>query len=75
MSIKFRVEYEITPIRYVEVYCPNCNEIFDARENGTTEWGSRIYDDADLQLAQFSCPKCATRFRTRDEEIEIEEIY
>ena len=31
MSIKFDVEYEATPIRFVNVYCPKCNNKFDAR--------------------------------------------
>lgn len=31
MAIKFRVEYEITPIRFVDVFCPSCKHGFDAR--------------------------------------------
>lgn len=74
MNIKFKVEYEITPIRFVQVNCPICNENFDARAYGTTESGGHIYDSVDLQFAKFDCPKCGEHFETRGKEIEIEEI-
>jgi len=73
MSIKFDVEYEATPIRFVNVYCPKCNNKFDARAYGEhdTYQGSRLHDAVDLQFAKFICPYCAYKFTTRDEEIEI----
>lgn len=74
MTIKFKVEYEITPIRFVDVYCPSCNEVFDARSHGKTESGGNIHDAVDLQFAKFDCPKCGEYFETRGKEIKIEEV-
>lgn len=74
MSIQFKVEYEITPIRFVKVICPSCNEEFDAREHGTTENGGHIHDSVDLQFAKFDCPTCKEHFETRGKTIAIEEL-
>lgn len=71
--IKFIVEYEITPIRFAYVNCPNCEEEFDAKWHGKTEGGYSINDDADLQFGKFKCPECKYKFSTRGEEVEIEE--
>jgi transposase-like protein len=72
MAIKFRVEYEITPIRFVDVFCPSCKHGFDARGNGMRDDGGEIYDEVDLNFSVFKCPKCALDFSTRGKEIEIE---
>lgn len=72
MPIKFNVEYEITPIRFVSVFCPECNHEFDAREHGKCENGSWIHDAVDLQYATFGCTDCGHSFSTRDEKIEID---
>jgi transposase-like protein len=71
MLIKFDVEFEITPIRFVYVTCPKCNNKFDGRNYGETESGSCLHDKVDLMFAKFICPHCAYKFETRGQEIEI----
>ncbi|WP_078392037.1 hypothetical protein [Shouchella patagoniensis] len=72
MAIKFKIEYEIPQIRFVEVTCPSCNHEFDAMGNGNVDDGTEIHDVIDLKYAIFTCPECANTFRTRGEDVEIE---
>lgn len=74
MSIKFKVEYEITPIRFVDVCCPGCDSSFDARQHGKKEDGGHIHDSVDLQFAKFNCPHCGEYFETRGKKLEITEV-
>lgn len=73
MTIKFDIEYEITPIRFVTATCPNCGEKFNALEHGKCEGGGSIHDAVDLQYAKFKCPECEHKYETRDQQLELTE--
>lgn len=71
MAFKFDIEYEITPIRFVKATCPNCEEVFDAREHGKGDDGRHIHDAVDLQYAKFKCPHCKHKYTTRGMELDL----
>ncbi len=40
MTIRIEYENGIPRLRFASIYCPECDEEFDALDNGTTEEGS-----------------------------------
>ena len=59
MTIKFRVEYDPTPIRHIAVQCPYCGKWFSGRDilaSGDLRYG------CDIVFAEFHCPVCNMNF-------------
>ena len=67
--VKFKIEYEITPIRFIEVQCPECSEWQNARDISR----EHIHDRVDAEYANYSCKHCWREFCPKEDGMEVVE--
>lgn len=61
-KVNVRVEYELTPIRYLVIECPNCKNWF--HQNDIVD--DHVSYSYEMSSTECNCPKCETYFKLRN---------